>query len=204
MQNSTKIIVIVAGLALAVALAVGGAATICSGQAVVIPADGVSGIGSDVWWGAKMMGYCLLAVAAAVAIVLLTLAVKMGAGVFGSLGGWIKSIVLDVFASLKPTPPALETVLVAKGGKTFTIKDLVTQVKELRAEVVAIAERTAHIEPPPPPPPPKSAEQVIAEQAAMMAEMQKQIQAMQAAKPAVAVAPKPVAVVANPSGVAPQ
>lgn len=199
MQNSTKIIFIVAGLALAVSLAVGGAATICSSQAVVIPSDGVSGIGSDVWWGAKMMGYCLLAVAAAVAVVLLTLAVKMGAGVFGGLGSWIKSLVLDVVTSLRPAPPILDTVLASNAGKTFTIKDLVTHVRELKIEVAAIAERTAHIEPPPPPPPPKSAEQVIAEQAAMMTELQRQIQAMQAAKPvaavaAVAVAPKPVVV----------
>lgn len=197
MSKQTKIIVGALSLAFAIGLAFAGLGFMCSPTPIASTADGVSGIGSSFVSVMKVIGICMIVAAVAVTSIPVIWSAKSLAGLGAGLAEWMQSTVVGIAAALKPAPPMLDTVLVEKGGKTYKIRDILEDIKGLKNHVSSIDSRTAHIEPPPPPPPPKSAEEIVAEQAAMLADLQRQLALMQ--KQSTAPAPKPAAVVVAPA-----
>lgn len=192
MQRTTKITLIVSGLVVAACLVAVGVVNLLS-PAQVVSSDGVSGIKDDFVFAKRLIGYGTIAVGGSFIIACASIAIRMFAGALTPLatgfGAWVKSLVLEIAAAMKPAPLALETVLGVKDGKPFTLQDyfnsanakikaVTASVQAIESNVAVVDARTSHIEPPPPPPPPKTDAQIIAE-------LQLQIAAMQAAKPVV-------------------
>jgi hypothetical protein len=207
MQQSTKITLIVVGAVVALLLLILGIVTLVSAPTPLASAEGFEGPLATVWQGMVWMGYLLLACGAALTLFLVASVLRMLFGAFGQLAGGIDWLITRIRNTWQPAPPALETVLGVKNGKSFTLQDALqsatsklktanTEIESLRAELAAVVARTAHIEPPPPPPKPKTAEEIAAEQATVIADLQRKLaamqQAQQAAKPIVP-APQPVA-----------
>jgi hypothetical protein len=193
MQRTTKIILIVSGLVVAACLVAIGIVNLLM-PPVVVSTDGVSGIKDQIDWWYSMFSYAMVGIGGAIVIAALSVAIRMFAFALtplaAGLGAWIKSLVLDITESMKPAPLALDTVLREKNGKQITLGDALqstskkfeTQQAEidwLKIELVAVNDRTAHIEPPPPPPPPKTAEEIAAEQAETIANLQRKLAQMQ-------------------------
>ncbi len=135
------------------------------------------------------MGYLLLACGAALTLFLVASVLRMMFGAFGELAGGIEWLVTKIRNAWQPVPPALETVLGSKNGKSFTLQDALqsasSKIKALEARLDNVEARTAHIEPPPPPPKPKTAEEIAAaEQAELIANLQRKLEQMQKAQQA--------------------
>lgn len=196
MQQSTKITLIVVGAVVAMLLLIVGIGTLVSAPTPSASAEGFEGPLATVWQGMVWMGYLLLACGAALTLFLVASVLRMMFGAFGELAGGIEWLVTKVRNAWQPVPPALETVLGSKNGKSFTLQDALqsanSKIKALEAELAAVVARTAHIEPPPPPPKPKTVEEIAAEQAETIANLQRKLdqmqKAQQAAKPASEVA----------------
>jgi hypothetical protein len=183
MQQSTKITLIVVGAVVALLLLILGIVTLVSAPTPSASAEGFEGPLVTVWQGMVWMGYLLLACGAALTLFLVASVLRMVFGAFGQLASGIEWLVTKVRNAWQPVPPALETVLGSKNGKSFTLQDALqsanSKIKALEAELAAVVARTSHIEPPPPPPKPKTAEEIAAEQAELIANLQRKIDQMQ-------------------------
>lgn len=188
MQQSTKITLIVVGAAVAMLLLIVGIGTLVSAPSPSASTEGFEGPLATVWQGMVWMGYLLLACGAALTLFLVVSVLRMVFGAFGQLASGIEWLVTKVRNAWQPVPPALETVLGSKNGKSFTLQDALqsanSKIKALEAELAAVVARTAHIEPPPPPPKPKTAEEIAAEQAELIANLQRKLDQMQKAQQA--------------------
>lgn len=191
MQRNTKITLIVVGAVAALLLLVIGIGTLVSAPAPSATADGFEGPLATVWQGMVWMGYLLLACGAALTLFLVACVLRMVFGAFGELASGIEWLVAKIRDAWYPAPPALETVLGTKNGKSFTLQDAfqssnskhketASEIAALWAELATVNARTAHIEPPPPPPPPKTAEEIASEQAETIANLQRKLAQMQA------------------------
>ena len=191
MQQSTKITLIVVGAAVAMLLLIVGIGTLVSAPTPAATADGFEGPLATVWQGMVWMGYLLLACGAALTLFLVASVLRMMFGAFGELAGGLDWLVTRIRNTWQPAPPALDTVLGVKNGKSFTLQDALQsatsklkaaneKIDRLESELAAVVARTAHIEPPPPPPPPKTAEEIAAEQAETIANLQRKLAQMQA------------------------
>lgn len=207
MQQSTKITLIVVGAVVALLLLILGIATLVSAPTPAASAEGVSGPISTVWQGMVWAGYLLLACGAALTLFLVASVLRLVLGAFGQLASGIEWLVTKVRNAWQPAPLAIDSVLRVQNGKPITLGDALQsatsklkaaneKIDSLESELAEVVARTAHIEPPPPPPKPKTAEEIAAEQAAVIADLQRKLasmqQAQQAAKPANP-APQPVA-----------
>lgn len=187
MQRSTKITLIVVGAIVALSLIAIGFGTLCSAPAPQATDGFESPIGT-VWQGMVWSGYLLLACGAALTLFLVVCVLRMVFGAIGEVVGGVEWLVRKIRDAWYPAPPALETVMAVKNGKSITLQDILgkanAEIKELKSQLAEVTARTAHIEPPPPPPPPKTAEEVAAEQATLIANLQRQLAAMQQAQSA--------------------
>lgn len=188
MQQSSKITLVVIGAVVAMLMMIVGIGTLVSAPTPVASAEGFEGPLATVWQGMVWMGYLLLACGAALTLFLVASVLRMMFGAFGELAGGIEWLVTKIRNVWQPVPPALETVLGSKNGKSFTLQDALqsanSKIKALEAELAAVVARTAHIEPPPPPPKPKTAEEIAAEQAELIANLQRKLDQMQKAQQA--------------------
>ena len=185
MQQTTKVTLIVIGSVAAVLLIVIGFGTLASAPTPAATAEGFEGPVATIWQGMIWIGYLFLACGAALTLFLVACVLRMLFGAFGQLVGGIEWLVGKIRDAWYPAPPALETVLgTNKNGKSFTLQDALqsatSRIKALEAELSVVVARTAHIEPPPPPPPPKTAEEIAAEQAEIIANLQRKLAQMQA------------------------
>lgn len=200
MQQSTKITLIVVGAVASVLLIVLGIGMLVSNPPMAT-ADGFQGIGGF-FGGIRLVGYMLLICGAACTLLFVAVLLRMMFRVFGDVATAIEWLVSKVRDAWQPAPLALDTVLRIQNGQPVTLGDalqsatskikavtsenqsLRSEIGSLRADLVAVVARTAHIEPPPPPPQPKTAEEIAAEQAEIIANLQRKLEQMQKAQQA--------------------
>ena len=184
MQRSTKITLVVVGATAAAMLMLAGIGTLCSAPTPVASPDGVSGPVSDVWIGMTRAGWLLFACGASLVLFLVVCVLRMVLGAIGEIAGGVEWLVTKIRNAWHPAPPALETVMVVRDGKSITLQDILgksaAKIKALEMQLAEVSHRTAHIEPPAPPPAPKTAEEIAAEQAEVIRALQRQLAEMQA------------------------
>jgi hypothetical protein len=179
-----------------------GIGTLVSAPTPQANADGFEGPVATIWTGMVWMGYLLLACGAALTLFLVASVLRMVFGAFGQLASGIEWLVTKIRNAWQPAPLALDTVLRIQNGQPVTLGDalqsatskikavtsenqsLRSEIGSLRADLGSVVARTAHIEPPPPPPPPKTAEEIAAEQAETIANLQRKLEQMQKAQQA--------------------
>lgn len=192
MERTTKITLIAVGAVVALSMLLCGIGTLCCAPSPPVTSEGFEGPLGTIWTGMLWMGYLFLACGAALTLFLVASVLRMLFGAFGELASGIEWLVNKVRNAWQPVPPALETVLGSKNGKSFTLQDALqsanSKIKSLESQLAEVVARTAHIEPPPPPPPPKTAEEIAAEQAETIANLQRKLEQMQKAQQAKEVA----------------
>lgn len=158
-----------------------------------VQGDGVGGVVSTLAMFAKWGFYAVVSVLFACALCLFLNAMGVLTAIVERIARGIASIVSRTKQTISPEPSLVETVIgTRRGGEAITLGGLLAEIQK---EIKALKAKTAGIEPPPPP---KSAEELLAERDAKLAELQAELEATRAAMKAAAAKPAvaPVAPVA--------